>query len=282
MCGVNRYEKIGYCGCGSEIRVARAALHFWEEPCISGKNGSGTVFFSGCNLRCRYCQNKCISRDGVGKNITAARLADIFRELEAEGAHNINLVTPTHFVPKIIKALDDAKPKIPVVYNCGGFESVQTLKMLSGYVNIYLMDIKYLDNETAVKYSCADGYFDCASAALAEMLVQKPKCEYEGEIMTGGVIVRHLVLPGHMNESVRLVKRLKEMFGTKRYVLSLMSQYTPYEKDEKYPELNRKITSLEYRRVVEAAQNEGFENAYIQLKTSAEKEYTPPFDLTGV
>lgn len=281
-CKVNRYEKNGYCGCGADLKVARAALHFWEEPCISGTKGSGTVFFSGCSLRCCYCQNKILSHSCFGKTISINHLVEIFSQLEAKGAHNLNLVTPTHYVPQIIRALDIAKPKIPVVYNCGGYETVKTLKILNDYVDIYLTDIKYARNKTARKYSAAPDYCDYAYAALCEMITQKPKPVIKNGIMESGVIVRHLVLPANKDESKELIKRLYDEYGNKSFVLSLLSQYTPQEYNKNYPELNRKITSLEYRRVTEYAADLGFEGGYMQERGSAKKEYTPPFDLTGV
>lgn len=279
-CGVDRTISLGYCGCTDKIKVARAALHYWEEPCISGTNGSGTVFFSGCNLKCEYCQNKYISKGCFGKEISVERLAEVFVELQEKGANNINLVTPTHYVAQIIKALDIAKLNIPVVYNTGGYESAETIKRLDGYVDIYLTDIKYYSDELAIKYSKAPDYYKTSVMALEEMINQKPKAVFDNNILKSGVIVRHLVLPSNKNDSINILRNLKEKFGTDKFLLSLMSQYTPYEKYV-FHELNRKITSMEYNAVVNEALKLGFDG-FMQEKSSAKEEYTPSFDLTGV
>lgn len=244
MCGADRENgKTGFCGETGEIRAARAALHMWEEPCISGKEGSGTVFFTGCTLRCVFCQNHEIAGSKVGKVISEERLAEIFLELQGKGANNINLVTPTHFVPQIIRALQSAKKQgmyLPVVYNTGGYERVETLKMLDGLVDIYLPDFKYLNTDHAKKYSMAEDYPEVAKAALAEMVRQagKPVFDERG-MMKCGVIVRHLLLPGCLADGKRVVKYLHETYGNRIY-MSLMSQYTPLESLDavKYPELN--------------------------------------------
>ena len=284
-CGANRAAgETGYCGVDSRLRVARGALHFWEEPCISGTKGSGTVFFSGCPLGCRFCQNFEISARRFGKEITVDRLAEIFLELQQQGAHNINLVSPTQYVPHIIKALDRAKPQlaIPVVYNTGGFERVETLKRLEGYVDIWLPDAKYADSTRAKNYSAAENYPEAAFAAIAEMLRQAGKPEFFPDgTMRRGVIVRHLVLPGGMKDSFAVLERLAVLREKQDFLLSLMAQYTPYRKDECYSELNRRISTYEYRRVCEYAQQLGFEG-FQQERSSAKEEYTPDFDLTGV
>ena len=284
-CGVDRTKTVGFCGAGEKLKIARASLHLWEEPCISGKNGSGTVFFSGCNLACRYCQNYDISIGGFGEIITVERLGEIFLKLQSDGAHNINLVTPTPYFPQIISAIDLVRDKmqIPFVANVGGYEKAETIGMLKGYVDIFLTDMKYHSKDISQKYSLAPDYFDFAIQSLSEMiaLCGVPKSNEEG-ILQSGVIVRHLVLPGCRKDSFEVLKSLAERFGTTDYILSLMSQFTPNPHLEEYPELNRRITSLEYHSVVDTALELGFTNAYMQEKSSAKSEYTPPFDLTGV
>ena len=271
---------------GDAVRISRAALHFWEEPCISGKNGSGTVFFCGCNLKCVFCQNAEISRNNLsGAEVTTERLGEIFLELQEKGAHNINLVTPTHYIKEIREALLSVKDRllIPVVYNCGGYELPESLSLLEGLVDIYLTDMKYMDSLIGKEYSNAPDYFEVSKKALDYMLsnVGNPQFSKDG-LMTKGVIVRHLVLPSHRKDSINLINFLKEEYGTDKFILSLMSQYTPYEKHENFPELNRRITTFEYNSVVNAAYDAGFSNAYVQEKSSAKEEYTPPFDLTGI
>lgn len=284
-CGAARQSgQRGLCGAGKSLRVARAALHFWEEPCISGQTGSGTVFFSGCPLGCRFCQNHDISARCFGKDISVQRLAEIFLELQQQGANNVNLVSPTQYVPQMIEALDLAKPelKIPVVYNTGGYERVETLRMLEGYVDIWLPDAKYADPKRAGDYSNAANYPEVAFAAIAEMLRQAgdPVFDQNG-MMRRGVIVRHLVMPGGMQDSLRVLEELANLRQKQHFLLSLMSQYTPYRRDETYPELNRRVSSYEYRRVCEYSQELGFEG-FQQERSSAKEEYTPDFDLTGV
>ena len=284
-CGVDRTQNVGFCGAGEHIKTGRAALHFWEEPCISGTKGSGTVFFSGCNLACRYCQNYEISIGGFGEEITVKRLGDIFLKLQDEGAHNINLVTPTPYFPMIMSAIDLVRNKmhIPFIANVGGYEKPETIKMLKGYIDIFLTDVKYQSSEISKKYSSAPDYFEFAMNALAEMisLCGAPVFDDEG-IMQSGVIVRHLVLPGLRKDSIKIIKSLAKRFGVEDYILSLMSQYTPNGHLDTCPEINRKITSFEYNSVVDTAIELGFENAYVQEKSSAGRRYTPPFDLTGV
>ncbi len=284
-CGVDRTKTVGFCGATEHIKVARAALHFWEEPCISGQKGSGTVFFSGCNLACRYCQNYDISIGGFGKEISTKQLGDIFVKLQLDGAHNINLVTPTPYLPQIMSAIDLVRDQIhiPFVANLGGYEKPETIRMLKGYMDIFLTDVKYQSSDISKKYSSAPDYFDFAIQSLSEMiaLCGVPKFDADGT-MQSGVIVRHLVLPGCRKDSFEVLKSLAERFGTTDYILSLMSQFTPNGHLEDYPELNRRITSLEYHSVVDLALELGFESAYMQQKSSAKEEYTPPFDLTGI
>lgn len=285
MCGIDRRINKGYCRCGAQVRIARAALHFWEEPCISSSRGSGTVFFSGCPLGCVYCQNHEISRGGGGREISPERLAEIFLELQAQGAHNINLVTATPYVHEVCRALGIARPdlRVPVVYNCGGYERVETLRELAGYVDVYLPDIKYKSAELSSRYSNAADYFDIASQAVAEMISQTGSIEYDGEgLMTRGVIVRHLVLPGCVNDSMEILRWISAHLPKGKYKLSLMSQYTPPPGLEGYNEINRRITSLEYDRVVREAVRLGLTDGYMQQRSSASAAFTPPFDMTGV
>lgn len=284
-CGVDRNTTAGFCQAGAICKVARAALHFWEEPCISGSQGSGTVFFSGCNLRCCYCQNYEISSAGHGKAVSPERLAEIYLELQEKGAHNINLVTAAPHLPHIIKALDLVKSKlyIPVVYNSGGYEKTETVKELDGYVDVYLPDFKYFSDELSMKYSHADNYFEVATAAIAEMIRQIGEMQFdENGIIQRGVIIRHLVLPGARKDSIAILNWIRENLPLDQYWLSLMSQYTPAHKSQEHPEINRRVTSFEYESVVEEAVRLGLANGYMQGRSSAVKEYTPPFDLEGV
>lgn len=287
-CGVDRSEKAGFCGMGERIVAARAGLHFWEEPCISGESGSGAVFFSGCVMRCKFCQNNEISRERKGKEISVERLAEIFLELEEQGALNINLVNPTHFVPQIISSLELARKqglRVPIVYNSGGYERVETLKMLDGLVDIYLPDVKYFNDELAVKLSSAPNYFETAMSAVSEMIRQtgKPVFDENGEIMKKGTIVRHLVLPNCYKDSVEVIKRVGERFGGE-ILFSLMSQYTPFGEVKTNPEfkkMNRRITTFEYQKALDAVLEAGLQG-FMQEKSSAKEEYTPSFDLTGI
>lgn len=281
-CDADRSVQAGFCGVGENFVVARAAKHMWEEPCISGINGSGTVFFSGCNLRCAYCQNYDISHGCYGKEISEKRLTEIFDELIESGVHNINLVNPTHYAEKIAKVLSRYKCSVPVVYNSSGYESVETLKKLEGLVDIYLPDLKYIRAERAEKYSLAGDYFDCASKAIVEMKRQQSDDLFdENGMMQKGVIVRHLILPKNTNQSIEIFRWIKDNLGENTYV-SLMAQYTPCGEIEKLPELQRKITEREYEKVAAFLEDEGFSNAFVQLHQSADEEYIPLFDLTGV
>ena len=285
MCNIDREATTGYCGVKNTLRVARAALHFWEEPCISGEEGSGAVFFTGCNLRCVFCQNYQIARAEQGKEITVERLAEIFLELQEQKANNINLVTATHYVPQVVEALKMAKEKglyIPVVYNCGGYETVETLKLLEGLVDIYLPDFKYVDSERAKRYSRAEDYPEVAKAALAEMVRQQPKAEFdERGIMKKGVIVRHLMLPGGIKDSKAVVNYLYETYGDQIYI-SLMNQYTPLPHVADYPEIDRKLKKFEYDRLVDYAISLGVENGFIQEGETAKESFIPAFTNEGV
>ncbi len=281
-CAVDRSTQKGRCGVGDEILLSRASRHMWEEPPISGTKGSGTVFFTGCNLGCVYCQNYEISHGARGKAVTEERLGEIFRELEAQGVHNINLVNPTHYAHKIIKVLKKEKPSVPVVYNSSGYERVSTLKALEGLVDIYLPDLKYISSERSEKYSDAADYFEAASRAIIEMKRQCPENIYDDKgIMQKGLIVRHLVLPQNTNQSVKILLWIKDNLGTDT-VISLMSQYTPHGEAKKYKELCRRITEREYEKVVFAAEDMGFKNIFIQDFASASEAFIPDFDFSGV
>ena len=257
-------------------------LHFWEEPCISGEKGSGAVFFSGCALRCCFCQNGKISNQNFGKEISTERLSEIFLELQEQGAHNINLVTAGHFLPWVIPALERAKPDlhIPVIYNSGGYELAESLKALEGLIDVYLPDFKFFDSQTAEKYAHAEDYPETAETALKEMLRQTGKPVMQEHLIKKGCIVRHLVMPGHRQESIALLKHLAEVFTPESFLLSLMSQYTPMQ-NHPYPELNRRITKMEYNSVLKAVQELGF-SGWCQEKSSARSEYTPDFHLQGI
>jgi len=283
QCGVDRLQQRGFCQAGAQIRVARAALHHWEEPCISGSRGSGTIFFSHCTLRCVYCQNESISRGGFGRDITPARLGDIMLELQQQGAHNINLVTPTHFTPQILQALDLVRHKleIPIVMNCGGYERVETLRMWDGYIDVYLPDLKYFDSGLSMTYSAAPDYFEYASQAILEMHRQQPQLREKEGMLQAGLIVRHLVLPGSWRDSAKIVGWLADHIPPQQFYISLMRQFTPTDACVRHPEINRKLTTYEYNKVVEAAAERGL-SGFMQDKESAEKGYTPPFDLQGV
>ncbi|MDO4473781.1 MAG: radical SAM protein [Eubacteriales bacterium] len=287
QCGADRRKQRGFCGETERIRVARAALHMWEEPCISGREGSGTIFFTGCNLRCVYCQNHTLSRSEVGKEITVMRLSEIMIELQEKGANNINLVTGSHYVPQIVEALDLAREKglhLPIVYNCGGYESIESLRMLQGYVDIYLPDFKYWEEESGRKYSLASDYPKVAKAAVDEMVRQVGAAEFTPSgLMKKGVIVRHLLLPGKVKEAQEIVRYLHGKYGDRIY-LSLMNQYTPLPSLDKemYPELNRRVTTYEYDKLVNYAIDTGVNCAFIQEGKTAKESFIPPFTLEGV
>ena len=280
-CGADRSKAKSFCGMGESIKAARAGLHQWEEPCISGTRGSGTVFFSGCVMRCCYCQNYRISAYSEGAEISTQRLSEIFLELKAQGAHNINLVSPTHFVPQIIEALDMVRGKldIPVVYNTGGYERVETLRLLEGYIDIYLPDIKYYSEEAA-KLSQAPHYFETAMEAVGEMLRQTGRPQFDGELLKRGTIVRHMVLPNYYKDSLEVIRRVGERFGDD-ILFSLMSQYTPFFKAKSEPRLNRRITTFEYNKALDAVMEAGL-SGFMQERSSAKEEYTPDFDLSGI
>ena len=284
-CGVDRENARGICGESNILRVARASLHMWEEPCLSGNVGSGTVFFTGCNLGCIYCQNYNITHEHHGKEITTERLAEIFLELQEKGAANINLVTAVHFTPHIIQALDIARKnglKLPIVYNSSGYERPETLKMLDGYIDIYLPDYKYFDPVLAKKFSFAPDYPSVVREALREMFRQvgTPVFDADG-MMKKGMIVRHLVLPAHTADSMNVLSDLHETFGDDIYI-SIMSQYTPCRTFEDTPELSRKLTRYEYKKVTDFAEKLGIVNGFLQSGEAAKESFIPDFDERGV
>ncbi|MBR6995873.1 MAG: radical SAM protein [Ruminococcus sp.] len=284
-CGADRSNSTGICGAGGNAIVARASLHKWEEPCISYKNGAGTVFFSGCNLHCCFCQNNKISNKLFGKVITDRQLADIFLRLRDSGADNIDLVTPTHFVPNIINALDMIKHKldIPVVFNCGGYELKETIDMLDGYVDVYLPDLKYFSSDISSKYSNAPDYFEYASEAILAMIKQVGKLTFnsEGGLMKGTVI-RHMVLPSHRHDSIKLIEWIADNTSRDDVLVSIMNQYTPFDFiSEEFGELKRKVTKMEYNSVINRAAELGI-NGFTQERSSASEDYVPDFDLSGI
>ena len=278
-CNVDRSVSLGFCQSPDNFRVARAALHFWEEPCISGKEGSGTVFFSGCNLKCVFCQNNEISAENKGVEISDDKLISIFENLISQGANNINLVNPTHYAKRLAKVLGRWKSPVPIVYNSSGYEEVETLKALDGLIDIYLPDLKYIRAEKAMRYSKAADYFEKASAALLEMRRQVED-KFDGDIMQSGMIIRHLILPQNTNSSIAVLDFIKSNFPNT--IVSLMAQYTPCGDLSEFPEINRKITKREYEKVVNYAFDNSFDKLFIQELSSADKSFIPKFDFTGV
>lgn len=278
-CNVDRDRQTGFCQSKSGFRVSRASLHFWEEPCISGKKGSGTVFFSGCNLRCAFCQNYEISAENKGVDITEKELVDIFESLIAQGAENINLVNPSHYADRLASVLSRWKSPVPVVYNSSGYEEVETLRKLKGLINIYLPDLKYSRADKALRYAKAADYFDKASAAVLEMRRQVEDV-FDGGRMKSGVIVRHLILPQNTNSAMEIIDWLGENLPDT--YISLMAQYVPCGNLEPLPELNRTITKREYDKVVNYAIDKGMEKLFLQELSSADRKFIPDFDFTGV
>lgn len=285
-CGINRSTgQTGVCGVSSEIKVARAALHYWEEPCISGKRGSGAVFFSGCSLHCVFCQNREISDGKAGKLISKERLSDIFMELADKGANNINLVTPGQYIPDIVWVVNDAKSrgmKLPIIYNTSGYENVTELKLLEGIVDVYLPDFKYMDSTLSARYSRAKDYPSVAKQALSEMVRQQPDVVIDDAtgLIQKGVIVRQLLLPGHVNDAKAVLKYLYDTYHDHVYI-SMMSQFTPIALKD-YPEINRTVTRREYERLVDYALEIGITNAFIQEGDVAKDSFIPAFDCEGV
>ena len=281
-CGVDRTAgQLGFCRMLDQIHAARAALHYWEEPVISGSYGSGAVFFSGCTLRCAFCQNGVISQENFGKPLSPAELRAAFERLIDEGCQNINLVTPTHFLPSILPALTPKLP-VPVVYNCGGYESVETLRQLEGLVDIYLPDFKYSDDRLAAKFAAAPDYAETAAAAIREMYRQVGAAVIEDEQMTRGVIIRHLVLPGCIDNSLGVLDWIAETFPKKDVLVSLMSQYVPMGRAKNMPPLDRRITQEEYDAVLSYLYLLELDNGYTQDFSAATAEYIPDFDLEGL
>lgn len=283
-CKANRTKRVGFCGGGNKIKIARAALHMWEEPCISGTRGSGTIFFSGCSLKCCFCQNYSISAENYGQEISVERLAEIFLELQNQNAHNINLVNPTHYVPWIIQAIDIVKDKIniPIIYNSGGYETIETLEMLEGYIDVYLPDLKYMDSYRSKRYSKAEDYFEAASKAIEFMIKQVGKITFDKDhIIQKGVIIRHLVMPKGYKDSISIIEWIANNLPKDEILISLMSQYTPFYKSKDFSEINRRLFSYEYHKVLDCV-NENELEGYMQEKSSAKEEYTPLFDLKGV
>lgn len=280
-CKVNRIEgKVGRCRAGKDVKLALASVHNFEEPCISGENGSGTLFFSGCNLSCVFCQNYKISHEGSGKEISIEDLADEMLKLEEKKVHNINIVTGFMFVPQIIEAIKIAKQKgfnLPIVYNTSGFESIETLKLLEGYVDIYLPDFKYFYDELGEEYSKVNNYFNVAIEAIKEMIRQRPENKFnENGIMEKGVIIRHLVLPNHIRNSKRVLKYIKDTFGKETYI-SVMAQYFPSNKANEYEKINRKLTEEEWNDILDYIDILGFENGFLQELEDDEEKYVPNF-----
>ena len=285
-CHVDRSSgKKGFCGMDGTIYLARAALHMWEEPCISGTKGSGAVFFSGCGLRCCFCQNHDIAIGSRGLAVSVERLGEIFLELKEKGAANINLVTGAHYVPQIIKALNLARMQgmdLPVVYNSSGYEKLETLKLLEGYVDIYLPDFKYMEPDLAQKFSHAPDYVERAKAAIKEMVRQSGSCQFgEDGYIRRGTIVRHLILPGHTRNSRKVLRYLHETYGEEIYI-SIMNQYPPVREFGEFKELNRKVTKREYEKVLDAAVEMGIQNGFIQEGETASESFIPEFDYEGV
>lgn len=284
-CGINRVKgEMGYCRAGLEVKVARTMLHEWEEPCISSGAGSGTVFFSHCSLSCVYCQNSDISQKDTGREISLERLSDIFMELQSRGANNINLVSPTHYIPQVISGINIAKNKglsIPVIYNSNGYENVEVLKYLEGTIDVYLPDIKYYNNKYSMKYSKAPDYFKNASNAVLEMYRQVGAPRFENGLIKRGLVIRHLLLPVLLSESKKIIDWIADNLPRSIYV-SLMSQYVPMYRAENYPEINKKVSPRSYEWLLDYFISKGLENGFMQEYDSAETIYTPEFNLDGV
>ena len=282
-CGVDRTKAVGFCGVGEKIKVARAMLHHWEEPPISGEMGSGAVFFSGCNLKCCFCQNKEISCEHIGKEISIDELAGLFLKLQEMGAENINLVTAGHYVPQVIYALKIAKPQlnIPIVYNTSSYEKTETLKMLEGYVDVYLPDFKYVSSQMGKKYSNAPDYFEVASKAIKEMHRQVGNNVYDDRgMLKKGMIIRHLIMPGGYKDSFEVLKYISDSFDTEKILVSVMSQYTSQGVSE-YKELNRRLYTMEYQKVLDLAEKLNI-NGFMQDKESAKPDFTPEFTSQNI
>lgn len=271
----------GFCKMGNSPVLARADIHLWEEPCISGDRGTGALFFSGCSLKCRFCQNYPISHENQGEVVTVDRLTEIFKELEEKRVHTIDLVNPTHFSDAVIKALEKYKPSVPVVYNSSGYDSVETLQKFEGLIDVYLPDLKYFSSEKSQKYAKCSDYFEKASKAVSEMYRQQPETVIENGIIQKGIIIRHLVLPANVEESKNILLWIKNNLPEGTYI-SIMSQYTPYGNVRDIKELNRRLTTAEYNKVIDFFLDLGFENGFMQERASAKTDFIPNFDGTGV
>lgn len=279
QCNKERTTQKGFCAANETLKIARAALHFWEEPCISGTKGSGTIFFSGCNMRCVFCQNKSISHNAFGAEISQRRLKEIFLNFKQQGAHNINLVTPSHFTMQLLSVLDSSP--LPVVWNSSAYEEASTLRLLKGKVDVFLPDFKFSSSKTAKKYANAENYPEKAKAAIKEMFLQTGPYKIDNGIMTSGVLIRHLILPENLENTYGVIDWISQTFKKGDVLFSLMSQYTPY-KELPFQELNRKITKKEYILARNYMLKKGISEGFCQELSSAKEEYTPPFDLTGV
>ena len=284
QCGISRYDGRGFCQAPPWPVLARAALHPWEEPVISGERGSGTVFFTGCTLRCCFCQNYKISQENFGKPVSSGRLSEIFLELQKQGAHNINLVTASPYLPSVLEALEAVRGKlaIPVVYNSGGYETEEAVELLAPYVSVWLPDLKYFDRELSGRLSAAPDYNETAIRAIRKMIALSGPPVVENGLLTRGVMIRHLVLPGHKDDSIRLLEQIKKELPGDSFLLSIMSQYTPFYRSAEHPDINRRITTYEYGRVIDRAIQLGLDRGFMQEKSSAREEYTPPFSLEGI
>lgn len=285
-CNINRLNgELGFCKSSDNIKVALVSLHHWEEPCISGTNGSGTVFFSNCNLKCVFCQNHKISAEGIGKEISVERLSEIFLEQQQRGAHNINLVTPTHYVPQIIKSLDLAKSKglnIPILFNTNGYENIETIKALKGYIDVYLPDLKYFENKYSTKYSNAPNYFEKASEAIKEMFFQVGEPQFNDDgLIQKGLIIRHMMLPGLLFDSKKIVDYIYKTYGDSVYI-SIMNQYTPMHDAKMFAEINKPLNPKHYDSLIDYCLCLGIKKAFIQEGGTSSENFVPKFNLTGV
>lgn len=281
QCNIDRKNNVGFCGMNQNIKLAKADVFLWEEPVISGTNGSGAIFFSGCNLKCCFCQNYQISSGHWGKEISIQRLAKIFEELEQKNVHNINLVSPTHYQSQILQALKIYKPKVPIVWNSNGYESIESLQKLAGYVDIFLVDLKFFDKELSKKYCKAENYFDVATKAILEMIKQQPNVEIKNGVMQKGVIIRHLVMPNCTVDSKKILDWIAQN-AKDNVLVSIMSQYTPCHKANQFEEINRKIKPIEYKIVTNYAKELNITNGFLQEFESATENFIPLWDLKGV
>lgn len=285
-CFINRLDgELGFCNASADVKIAKVSLHHWEEPCISGTLGSGTIFFSNCNLKCVFCQNHIISEEGIGSTVSIARLSEIFLEQQLRGAHNINLVTPTHYVPQIIEALKIAKAKglsIPILYNSNAYEGLDTIKALSGFIDVYLPDLKYYKDKYAIKYSNAPNYFNTASKVITEMVSQVGEAKFDNAgLIQKGVIIRHLMLPGLLFDSKKVIDFIYSTFTDSVYI-SLMNQYTPMHKVAKYPEINKPLNPNHYDALIDYCMALGISKCFIQESGTCSKDFVPSFDLNQI